>query len=104
MVEIPYEGPRFSGTKASVSATSRIAELEQKVAELEKKLHGTVTTKYHDKIVAEAMQRVAELLQAPTDNDIPILDATCERFNQGEINISELVCTVWDNGFREGGK
>jgi hypothetical protein len=38
-----------------------IAGLQARVDELENELRGTVTTDYHDSIVAEAMQRVAEL-------------------------------------------
>ena len=45
------------------SDATKIAErhYKDKIAELEARLHGTVTTEYHDSIVAEAMQRVSKL-------------------------------------------
>ena len=45
-------------------AEKNLARAETQIAELEKQLHGTVTTKYHDKIVAEAMRRIAALEEA----------------------------------------
>jgi hypothetical protein len=39
----------------------RLGVALKRITELEAKLKASVTTKYHDKIVAEAMQRVAKL-------------------------------------------
>jgi len=34
--------------------------------------------------------------KAPTDNGIVQLDGLCKKYNDGEINICELVCRVWN--------
>ena len=39
---------------------------------------------------------------APTDNGIPKLDEMCRQYNDGEINLNELVCRAWNGGFAEG--
>jgi len=36
-------------------------KLQAEIAEMKAELHGTVTTEYHDQIVAEAMQLIAQL-------------------------------------------
>lgn len=40
--------------------------------------------------------------KAPTNNGIPELDDICERYNNGEINISQLVCSIWNQGVYVG--
>lgn len=39
---------------------------------------------------------VEELRGAPEDNGIEELDSICQRFNKGEIGLSQLVCTIWN--------
>jgi tRNA(Phe) wybutosine-synthesizing methylase Tyw3 len=39
---------------------NEVKAYEQRIAELEAELHGTVTTKYHDEIVNEAVLRLLE--------------------------------------------
>ncbi len=39
---------------------------------------------------------VAKPLKAPTDNGIEKLDSICNRYNDGDIDICQLVCTVWN--------
>lgn len=34
--------------------------------------------------------------KAPTDSGINALDSICSKYNRGEIDISQLVCTVWN--------
>ena len=38
-----------------------LIKLQAEIAEMKAELHGTVTTEYHDQIVAEAMQLIAQL-------------------------------------------
>ncbi len=33
---------------------------------------------------------------APMDNGIPELDALCEQYNAGKINLNALVCRIWN--------
>jgi len=44
----------------------------------------------------------ASVCSAPTDNGIPKLDEMCRQYNDGEINLNELVCRAWNGGFAEG--
>ena len=47
-----------------------------------------------------------KLDKAPTDNGLPALDNLCKQYNDGDINISSLVCRAWNTALglgREGG-
>lgn len=44
------------------------------------------------------------MCDAPVDNGIPDLDSICDRYNKGEINISQLVCTIWNQALYIGEK
>lgn len=33
---------------------------------------------------------------APTNNGIKELDGLCEKYNNGKLNISQLVCSIWN--------
>ena len=60
-------------------------------------------TQAADKIEEQQNQitKLEKVSQAPTDNGIEFLDAICERYNKGEINISQLVCDVWNKALTE---
>ena len=39
---------------------------------------------------------------APTDNGIEELDSICRKYNAGQIDISNLVCTIWNKALDIG--
>ena len=39
---------------------------------------------------------------APTNNGIEELDAICRKYNEGKIDLSQLVCTVWNKALYIG--
>ncbi|MBE9515935.1 MAG: hypothetical protein IME93_03040 [Proteobacteria bacterium] len=41
---------------------------------------------------------------APTDNGIEELDELCEQYNSGEIDITKLVCNIWNRAVYVGSK
>jgi len=52
---------RDIGRESYLKRRDQLLMQDERIAKLEAELHGTVTTKYHDKIVAEAMQRIGKL-------------------------------------------
>jgi len=72
----------------------------------------TITDEAYDRGFAEGQaaeahtaaseSALSDLLCAPTNNGIPDLDAICERYNKGEIDINQLVCTVWNKALSLG--
>ncbi len=54
-----------------------------------------IIAKFSHEEEAEAFCETANI-KAPTDNCIEQLDKVCKRFNDGDINISQLVCTIWN--------
>jgi hypothetical protein len=41
---------------------------------------------------------------APIDSGIAELDSLCRKYNSGQLNISQLVCSVWNRGLFVGGQ
>jgi hypothetical protein len=41
---------------------------------------------------------------APIDNCIEELDSLCRKYNSGNMNLSQLVCSVWNTGVFVGSK
>lgn len=39
---------------------------------------------------------------APTENGIAELDELCRQYNEGHINLSQLICTVWNKALYVG--
>ncbi len=56
---------------------------------------GRVVAKFSHEAEAESFCESANK-KAPTDNGIPQLDRHCERYNNGDIDVSQLVCSVWN--------
>jgi len=56
---------------------------------------GRVIAKFSHEAEAEAFCEALNT-KAPTDNGIEQLDRVCKRYNDGDINISQLVCTIWN--------
>jgi len=56
---------------------------------------GRIIAKFSHEPEAESFCETANI-KAPTDNNIAQLDKVCKRFNDGDINISQLVCTIWN--------
>ena len=56
---------------------------------------GRLIAKFSHEQEAEAFCEALNT-KAPTDNRIEKLDRVCQRYNNGEINISQLVCTIWN--------
>ena len=42
--------------------------------------------------------------KAPTNNGIKELDNLCKKYNAGEIDLSQLICTVWNKALYLGGQ
>ena len=40
--------------------------------------------------------------EAPTNNGIEELDSICHKYNAGQIDISKLVCTIWNKALYIG--
>lgn len=55
-------------------------------------------------MIKELQDRIELLGNAPIDNGIPELDELCEEYNDGEINITELVCNIWNRAYYAGSK
>lgn len=55
---------------------------------------------YIDNIRTEDfMEQVKELQaqnEAPIDNDIPEIDSLCKQYNEGQMDITGLVCRIWN--------
>lgn len=56
---------------------------------------GRLIAKFSHEAEAESFCDAANT-KAPTDNGIEKLDNVCHRFNNGDINIGQLVCTIWN--------
>lgn len=56
---------------------------------------------HHDKIVGTVWEKIKQAApsiaeRAPEDNGIPELDSLCARYNAGEIDLTQLVCSAWN--------
>ena len=47
-------------------------------------------------VFTQMRQHISVPVYAPIDNGIPALDNLCGKFNRGEINLSQLVCSIWN--------
>jgi len=56
---------------------------------------GRIVAKFSHEAEAESFCEAVNML-APTYNGIPELDDICEQYNAGKLNISQLVCTIWN--------
>ena len=85
-------------------------QLADKCRELDEMLLILSQTYHEDANSLQARVRELELeshsipVDAPTDNGIDELDDLCGQFNRGEINLSQLICTVWNKGYYAGTK
>jgi len=66
-----------------------ISEIEDKIARQEMSASQVFT------------QMRKHISNAPVDNGIPELDNLCGKFNRGEIDLSQLVCAVWNTALME---
>ncbi|MAL97191.1 MAG: hypothetical protein CL583_01955 [Alteromonadaceae bacterium] len=82
--------------------TTNLRELCERAA----KVFGSPQNHTSDQIASmvdelEAAGR-GELCGAPTDNDIEPLDSLCAQYNQGQIDLTGLVCGIWNKAYSEG--
>ena len=40
--------------------------------------------------------------KAPTDNGIDVLDNLCARYNNGELDLTSLICRTWNSAYIRG--
>jgi peptidoglycan hydrolase CwlO-like protein len=62
--ELQAENAKLQAELDDLNSPVQLSEwqkLQAEIAEMKAELHGTVTTEYHDQIVAEAMQLIAQL-------------------------------------------
>ena len=99
----PYESHDILVAQiAELKASFSQQRLDNLVDEINSLQHQIKTLRVRNEKDVEEIERLTIHLIAPVDNGIDSLDKICKRFNDGEINLSQLVCTVWNVSGEQG--